>query len=293
MALQCEFDAINLEDPPGEVQASSLNTFCSEFEARGSHLEERWKTLTRTLAYMVSNEGELSAAQARFEDALSIAREIVDRRTECMRILEKGDYACNDLRDCPKARRCFEEALSIAREVGDRHAEGQLIGNLGIVAFHLGEYLEARVRMTEALGIARELADRGYEGWCVASFAYISAKDGSYLEVATNFERALSIFREIGDRDQEVFWVAVLGDITAHLGDYPEVEARLEGALRTASNEREGWEFDPYLEWLAGLSDDPDLEAQCLSCSSMMGAPQPGRTATRRFERFSRVRDVR
>jgi len=115
------------------------------------------------LAEVTRRLGDYPAAKARYTDALVIARDVGDRRSEGRWVGRIGAVA-SDQGDYPEANARLEEALAIARDVGDRRFEGIWVGRIGAVASDQGDYPEAQARYEEALVIARDLGDRRSEG---------------------------------------------------------------------------------------------------------------------------------
>ena len=154
--------------------------------------------------------GETRKAIEYYEQALTIAREIGDRRGEgsrpgqpgqCLRrpgrdsqghrVLRAGPghlprdrgpkgrrrstwatwaLAYADLGETRKAIEYYEQALTISREIGDRRGEGADLGNLGLAYADLGETRKAIEYYEQALAIAREIGDKQNEGECTLQF---------------------------------------------------------------------------------------------------------------------------
>ncbi len=74
--------------------------------------------------------GDARKAIEYYEQQLTIAREIGDRRGEGNALGNLGN-AYADLGDSRKAIEYYEQHLTIAREIGDRRGEGADLGNLG------------------------------------------------------------------------------------------------------------------------------------------------------------------
>jgi len=92
------------------------------------------------------------------EEGLALAREIGDKSeiAHGLNVLGEihrmqGDHAA--------AGRVYEEALPITREIGHRLRETMLLANLGIVAFNLGDFEQAKARFLESYKLALEIGD--------------------------------------------------------------------------------------------------------------------------------------
>ena len=96
--------------------------------------------------------GECRKALEFHEKALTIAREIGDKRNEGTWLGNLGsDYA--NLDEISKAIEFYEKQLVIAREVGDLRGEGNALGNLGITVHNLGKTDKGISQMKQALTI--------------------------------------------------------------------------------------------------------------------------------------------
>jgi len=90
----------------------------------------------------------------------------------------QGDYA--------EAKQGYEESMPIAREVGDQLRETMIMGNLGVVAFNLGDFEQARALDLEAYKLALEI-ENDYLIRGALSYS------GGYLGVLGQPERAVRL----------------------------------------------------------------------------------------------------
>ena len=157
-----------------------------------------------------------------------------------------------NLGDYPEARVRLETALGVAREVGDPRLEGRCYRDLGRVSTRLGDHIEARASYEHALSIAREVGDRRFEGHCVGDLGIVASFLGDYPEAGARYEVALGIARDVGDRRFEGTWVGDLGFVEFNLGNYTEARARFEDALGIA-REVGDRRFEGW--WIGGLGN--------------------------------------
>jgi tetratricopeptide (TPR) repeat protein len=100
--------------------------------------------------------GDARKAIEFYEQYLSIAREIGDRRGEGNALGNLGN-AYADFGDARKAIEFYEQQLIIVREIGDRRGEGNALANLGMAYKNLGEKEKARKVWQAALIIYRAI----------------------------------------------------------------------------------------------------------------------------------------
>ena len=130
--------------------------------------------------------GKLSDINIRFtEEGLALAREIGDREivSSGLNVLGEifrmqGDYAA--------AKQVYEECLPITRETGNQLRETMIMGNLGVVAFNLGDFEQARALDLEAYKLALEIKN----DYLIRSALSYS---GGYLGVLGQPERAVRL----------------------------------------------------------------------------------------------------
>ena len=92
-------------------------------------------------------------AEAHDQQALVIAREIGDRRSEAADLGNLG-IIYKDQGELLKAEDHHRQALVIHREIGDRLAEAQNLGNLGLIYEIQGNLAKAEDHQQQALAIA-------------------------------------------------------------------------------------------------------------------------------------------
>ena len=195
---------------------------------------------------MAQVQANYPEAQARIEEALSIARELGDRGSEGYVVGGLGSVAVGQA-NYPEAQALYEEALCIAREVGDRGVEAWWIGGLGDIATRRGDYTEAQARYEEALSIAREVGERRFEGYCFRDLGTIASDQGNYTTARAHLEEALSIARELGEQNSSL--LEACAGLLARIDRYEDAAQLLAAAddLNTRAHKaRDPWEQARY-----------------------------------------------
>src|SRR6266566_3899257 len=103
-------------------------------------------------------EGDFAAAATQDEEALSIAREVGDKRLMANAGLMLGMVRLNQ-GDLEAARSLFEESRSLLKEVGDAEGETRALLALGIAAHRSGDLAMARAHLEESLRLYQEQGD--------------------------------------------------------------------------------------------------------------------------------------
>ena len=99
----------------------------------------------------------MEKAAALYEAALASARDIGDRRLECITRCNLGWLKRMDEK-FDEARPPLDAALTMARDMGFAHVECVVLFNLGIVCGRLGHFDDATKHLEGTLQLARESA---------------------------------------------------------------------------------------------------------------------------------------
>ena len=129
-------DDLRLSGEQRQARLRMLEDLLAELERAGPAKSKRQVAERADLLLELGTEewrlGRAAEAIPRFERALSLYREIGDRRGEGSALGRLGS-AYADLGEPRQAIEHYEQHLAIAHEIGDRQGEGTALGNLGIV----------------------------------------------------------------------------------------------------------------------------------------------------------------
>jgi CHAT domain-containing protein/tetratricopeptide (TPR) repeat protein len=186
--------------------------------------------------------GQFTAALQSWQQALSIYREIKDRKKEGFTIGMIG-AAYEGLGDYSKALTYYQQALSIAKEIKNpkleallqerltalskveqnpRKAEADNLLEQGIKQFDTSQFTAGLQSWQQALSIYRELKDRLGEGNALGNLGIAYDALGDYPKAIDYHQQSLKIAREIKDRNGEGNALGNLGIAYFRLGDYPK-----------------------------------------------------------------------
>ncbi|RMH15278.1 MAG: hypothetical protein D6696_21155 [Acidobacteria bacterium] len=171
--------------PPGhELVAESLNNLANVLYARGGDLEETENLMRQALerlraiygrhpsvagvinnlAAVLQRKGDLAAAQALYEEALAINREIFgDHHLSVAKNLNNLGSLASRRRRYAEAEASFRQALPLYRQLlGDDHPEvARVRMNLGEALLALGRFAEAESELRLALDLFRQQRGSG------------------------------------------------------------------------------------------------------------------------------------
>jgi predicted ATPase/class 3 adenylate cyclase len=144
---------------------------------------ENHSEVARVLIQLGLVSGDLSEIRLETsQEGLALAREIGDKDGIALGLNVLGEiYRIQG--DYPAAKQVYEECLPITREIGDQLREVMIISDLGLVAFNLDDFEQARARGIEAYKLALEIGD----DWFTADGLSFS---GGYLAGLGHPERA-------------------------------------------------------------------------------------------------------
>ena len=174
--------------------------------------------------------GKVSQATDYFEQALSAAREIGERRSEGNALGNLGSVHYS-LGQYERAIDYHQQCLSICQEIGNRSGEGSALGNLGIGYDSLGQYERAIDYHQQQLTIAHEIGYRHGEGNALCSLGLVYDSLKQYEQAITYYQQYLTIAREIGNRHNEAIALVNIGETQYKLRQYPESLANNQLAL--------------------------------------------------------------
>jgi len=104
------------------------------------------------------------------------------------KLLNHGDYQA--------ALAKYQQALVIYRETKSRWNEGEMLGNICIVNYYLGQINTALEFCQQSLAIAREVNNKLSIGFGLNTIGLIYQNNGKYELAIESYQQALTIFRE-------------------------------------------------------------------------------------------------
>jgi predicted ATPase/class 3 adenylate cyclase len=206
-----------------------------------------------TAGALAWRQGDHSAAQAHFEESLSIRRTLGDRRGIATSL---GNLGLVSLWQCDfaAARTLIEESLQIMRELGDREGIANALGNLGIVAFRENDYSAAWDLLQEDLSIRRELADRKGAASSLNNLGMVAHGRGDDPAARVLHEESMAISRELGDRSGVATALNNLAGVAAAAHDFAYAHALSQESLSIWAELGQNAAITEALEGLSGAT---------------------------------------
>ncbi|HLB78433.1 MAG TPA: tetratricopeptide repeat protein, partial [Candidatus Dormibacteraeota bacterium] len=133
--------------------------------------------------------------------------------------------------DYTTARGYYEQALALDQAIGDRRGESATLVRLGAVSRELGDSATALACYEQALAIDRATGDRDDEADGLRGIGMVAYDRGDYLAARAAYTESLTLERATGDREGQAACLAALGMVARALGDFAAAQEALDQAL--------------------------------------------------------------
>lgn len=184
----------------------------------------------RTLGAVRWRLSDYVAANAHYQAALGLDRELGDRRGEGWSLNGLGLIAENQ-GHFGRAIDLYEEALVLVKDMGDLWGESIVLGNLGYIYARVGDVVRAREYYRQDLSICRSLGDRRGESWTQGYLGLLAHQEGRYRVSLLHGRRALALAREIDHDPLIASALHAVGHAYAGLGKWDDAMQAYGAAL--------------------------------------------------------------
>jgi DNA-binding SARP family transcriptional activator len=199
--------------------------------ARKARLRWMEGDILRLLGNTCFGQHRIADCQAYLEEALSIHRQVGDRRGELGALNNLALITFRQGYPHARSRTYLEQALLLCREIGDRFAEAVVVFNLAVNSHRQGDYRQARDCYEQSLAIRQEIGAREGEGETLTYLGDLYNDQGDYARARACLEQARRLFAEMGDWRREGRAIRGLADVQLGLGDYEGARLLYQQAL--------------------------------------------------------------
>jgi CHAT domain-containing protein len=140
--------------------------------------------------------GDHDRALAAHQQALALAREVEDRRTEASALNNIAVVYFEQHRPAA-ALPVLQEALALERTLGRRANEALVLANIGAADNDLGEYEAGRDVLEQALTLTRTIGDRRVEGEVLANLAFGYERQGQLEAALAAVRQSIAVGEEV------------------------------------------------------------------------------------------------
>jgi tetratricopeptide (TPR) repeat protein len=181
------------------------------------------------LGIVLKREGAFDAAVKAYEESAALRREIGDRYGLATALNNLAN-ALLEKGELARAQGLYLESIDIARQTGDQRALARALLNLGVVFRYQLKLAEAKRTQQESLAIRREISPPA-AGEALVNLGEVHALEGDLPAARAAFEEAIRIFKAAQVKRPLSYSLAGLGSV-ARLEGRPEAEPRLREAIR-------------------------------------------------------------
>lgn len=214
---------IRLVDCAGVVLVTVFSAYLYQDYALVASSELVSAIEANNLGVSASNRSQYEEALFRFEQALTIYRQLGNRDGEATTLNHLG-LTYHLIEQYAQSQEAYYQALDISRETGNRIIEGVALNGLGVVLDAQGQYEDALLLQDQALAINRYFGDESSEGGTLNDIAGILSSLGQYDRALDNYEQSLDITRRLEETSNE-------GTILNNMGTVYWMDGNQEQAL--------------------------------------------------------------
>lgn len=182
------------------------------------------------LGHIARVEGDSTAGEYWYREALSLGKHIGDQRTIAESQVHLGILA-QWQGYYFRARQLYQEGLEVARAAGFATIIIGALHNLGTVAIIVGELDVARGHIEESLSIATEDGKGPGIAWSLIHLAEVMIAQGDHAVAQEQYQAALEIPPGMADRGRYAAVRAGRGRIALQQGDYATARRHHEASL--------------------------------------------------------------
>ena len=132
-----------------------------------------------------------------------------------------------------QAKDYFQKALALKIECGDRYFQAQTLQNLGLIALRLGQSQQAQDYLQQALNIFIKYGDRYSQAITLSNLGGIATESKQYPQARKYYQQALYIFIKYVDAYKQADTLYNLGVIAQELKQYQQAKEYYQQALDT------------------------------------------------------------
>ncbi|MCC6703329.1 MAG: tetratricopeptide repeat protein, partial [Thermomicrobiales bacterium] len=171
-------------------------------------------------ALIALSAGRLGHGKVAVERAIVITRTIGDRAGEAEALTLKGRYL-QRIGELDRAEGMFSAALEIRTADGDQRGMGVNLLNLGTIAGLKRDFVTCGATYQSAWTHANASGDLATEAVILGNLGELAAHTGEYQRGLEYLDRATAIFRRFGDHDRVAATLTNRAELYLLLGDYP------------------------------------------------------------------------
>ena len=244
----------------------------------GSEATEEDRSWLALRAKVLQDAGTLAwrqtdpeVAQVWLEESVAIQRKLGDlgRVADLANSIHILGHTLLDQLDFDGARSLFEESLSLFRRIGNTLNAPSLVGDLGVVAYSVGDYPAARSFLEQALAEYREVQEPELRAQQVIRLGDLARSEGDYERALVLYEECLQEARKVGSPSLIALALHRLGQMARRQSDLPRAYSLIKESLKF--HREEGTKLG-IAECLAALAGIAASEGHAARAARLFGA---------------------
>jgi predicted ATPase len=216
-------------------------------------------------------EGDFAAAAMQDEEALSIAREVGDKR-----LLANAGLMLGMVRvyqgDIEAARSLLAESRSLLKELGDAEGETRALLALGIAAHRSGDLAMARAHLEESLRLYQAQGDVLHTSVVLSALEVIVSALGDEEMARSLHQQSLSLMQQTHNRGALGLIQINTGDVFQQFAEEQMAKASYREGLRLWQEMHEVEQQLGIVKGLAGLAEIAAAQGQAERAGRLFGA---------------------
>ncbi len=179
---------------------------------------------------------------ANYQEALSLRREIDDKRGLADTLIDMGNFS-DDRGDDDQALKMYKEALQLERDLGNESLQAACLNNIGTAYSNKGQYEDALTYYQQALQLREKSKVPQDIVEAVHNLGASSAEMGQYDQAISYYLRALDLRRSMDDRHGAAIESYSLGTLFEYQGRFGAAINSKQEALKTLRDikDRTSW----------------------------------------------------
>ena len=216
-------------------------------------------------------EGDFAAAAPHEEEALSIAREVGNKRLLASSGLILGMIRVSQ-GDIEAARSLFAESLGLFKEVGDASGEARALFALGAAAYRSGDLATARTQWEESLRLFQEQGDVRYASMVLSALQGLLSTQGDQELARSLHQQSLPLMQQVHNRGALGLFQINMGDLYHQYGEEHMAQASYREGLRLWQDMQQVEQQLGIVKGLAGLAEIAAAQGQVVRAGRLFGA---------------------
>ena len=216
-------------------------------------------------------EGDFAAAATQEEEALSIAREVGDKRLMIYPGFMLGLVRVNQ-GNIEAAHSLLAESHSLVKELG--YAEGETMTLLaqGIAAYRSGDLAMARAHLEESLRLSQAQGDVLHASMVLSALQGIVSTQGDQELARSLYQQNLSLIQQAHNRGTLGLFQINTGDLFHQYGEEQMAQASYREGLRLWQEMQQVEQRLGIVKGLAGLAEGAAAQGQAERAGRLFGA---------------------